>query len=435
MKFLISDTKRLKRFLIPINKYLILLFLFLLVGCSEKKDYISIEFWTLQLSPTFDNYFHKVIEEYEKEHPKIKIKWVDVPYDAAIQKLLSSIIAGNPPDAINLSSDFLSKFAELNALVDLRTLYPSDTFKIFLPNALDNCTINKKIVALPWYLNTYILIYNNKLLRDAGFTERDIPKTFSELIEFIRKYKNRTGKFAFFWNIGKDSYLPIMLESEGIEMIDNKMKKALFNTEKAIELVDKWVQLYREGYLPRETIIATGTKIIEPYQSGEVAMVFTGPVFIKRIKQNSPDVYKYTDVNSVITGVTGKHELAAMSLSVLASSKYKKEAADFIFYLTNSKNQLEFSKLTITFPSITEALKDSFFTRFDGSLESKARVIGGKDLPKAQRLRTFLQHPKFDDLRNIFDEAIQNACLGKKSTRDALNEAAIEWNKILQEQY
>lgn len=417
------------------KKFLCLVFLLFLSSCSVKKDYIEIEFWTLQLSPAFDDYFKEVISEYERTNPGIKIKWVDIPYDAAIQKLLSAIIAGNPPDAINLSSDFLSKFESINALVDLKSFYSEDTFKIFLPNALENCTINGKIIALPWYLNTYILIYNRKLLRDAGFNEEDLPKNFTDLIDFIKEYKNRTGKFAFFWNIGKDSYLPIMLESENIKMVNDDLTEAKFNSEEAIALIEKWVELYRNGYLPRESITATGTKIIEPFQAGDVAMVFTGPVFIKRIKENSPEIYSNTDVASIITGITGKHELAAMSLSVLASSKYKKEAADFIFYLTNSENQLKFSKLTVTFPSIKETLKDSFFTKLDGTIESKARVVGTKDLPEARRLRVYLQHPKFNELRDIFDEAIQNACLGIKSTRDALNEAVYEWNKILQEKY
>jgi putative chitobiose transport system substrate-binding protein len=415
---------------------ILLLFLaFISINCSGKKDFIEIEFWTLQLSPTFNDYFNEIITKYEAENPGIKIKWVDIPYDAVIQKLLSSIIAGNPPDVVNLSSDFLSKFASINALVDLNTLYPEDTFKIFLPNAVENCTIDGEIVALPWYLNTYVLIYNKKLLKEASFTENDLPKNFDELIEFIKEYKRRTGKFAFFWNIGRDSYLPIMLESEGIQMIDERMKMALFNSERCVELISRWVELYKDGFLPRESIIAPGSKIIEPFLSGDVAMVFTGPVFIKRIKDNSPEIYKHTGVSSVITGKNKTHELAAMSLSVLASSKHKKESADFIFYLTNAENQLRFSKLTITFPSVVEALKDSFFTFDDGSLESKARIIAARDLPEARRLRKYLQHPKFDELRDIFDEAIQNACLGKKSVKQALDDAANEWNKILSEEY
>jgi putative chitobiose transport system substrate-binding protein len=417
------------------KKFVYILLSFILINCSNKSDKIEIEFWTLRLSPAFNDYFHELISNYEIRHPNIKIKWVDIPYDAAIQKLLSAIIAGNPPDVVNLSSDFLSKFEGINALIDLKTLYPADTFKIYLHNALENCIINDKIIALPWYLNTYILIYNKKLISEAGFNEKDLPKNFDELINFIKEYKRRTGKFSFFWNIGKDSYLPIMLESEGIQMLDDQMKKALFNSAEGIELISKWVELYKNGFLPRETIIAPGSKIIEPYQSGDVAMVFTGPVFIRRIKENSPEIYRNTGVSSVITGKNGTHELAAMSVSVLASSKHKKEAADFIFYLTNAENQLKFSKLTITFPSINEALKDSFFVIDDGTLKSKARKIGAKDLEKARRLRKYLQHPKFDLLRDIFDEAIQDACLGKKSVKQALDDAAKEWNKILSEEY
>ena len=41
--------------------------------------------------------------------PSFEIVWVDIPYDAAIQKLLASAVAGNAPDIVNLSSDFLSK--------------------------------------------------------------------------------------------------------------------------------------------------------------------------------------------------------------------------------------------------------------------------------------------------------------------------------------
>jgi hypothetical protein len=41
-------------------------------------------------------------------------------------------------------------------------------------------------------------------------------------------------------------------------------------------------------------------------------------------------------------------------------------------------------------------------------------------------------HQDFDVLRDSFDEAIQKACLGTLSTREALDRAAGEWNAILQ---
>jgi len=399
-------------------------------SCSKNNSVTTIEFWTLQLSPTFNQYFNELIQEYEKKNPSISIKWVDIPYDAVIQKLLASIASGDAPDVVNLSSDFLAKFNDIQALVDFATLYPKDIFQIFLPNALENCTFDGKIIALPWYLNTYVTIYNKALINDAGFQSNDIPKTFSELIQFVRNYKNRTSKFALFWNIGKDSYLPMMLESEGIAMTNDEMTRAEFNSQKGIELISQWVDLYREGYLDSEAIIKPGSSIIEPYQSGQSAIVFTGPVFLKRVKENALKIYEQTDIAPAIVGSTGKYELATMALSVLGTSEKKKEAAYFAMYVVNAKNQLAFSKLTTTFPSVSEALNDPFFTTDDGTVESKARNIGVKELPYSVRLRKYLQHPKFDELRDIFDEAIQKACLEKLTTKEAMDKAAEEWNRI-----
>lgn len=413
--------------------YLFSLLFLGLFNCGRKEEKKIIEFWTLQLSPTFNSYFKDIIDKYEKQNPEIKIQWVDIPYDAAIQKLLASAVAGNSPDVVNLSSDFLAKFAGMNALVDFADFVPKDSFKIFLPNALNHCIYNNKIVGLPWYLNTYVLIYNKEFFVKAGLSEKDVPKTFSELLQITRRYKNNTGKYALFWNIGKDSYLPMMLGSEGIEMTDSLMTMAKFNSPEGVELIDKWVQLYKDGYLQSESIIKPGSTIIEAYQSGLVAMVFTGPVFLRRVKDNAPLIYKNTDVAPAVVGKTGKHELAAMSISVMNSSKHIKEAVDFALYVTNSENQTTFSKIETTYPSTIDALKDSFFTIYDGSLESKARIIGVEELFDAVRLRRYLEHPQFDKLRDAFDEAIQKACLGKMTTKEALDEAADKWNAILKQ--
>ena len=39
----------------------------------------EVVFWSLQMG-TFNNYMNPLIEQFEKENPDIKIKWIDVPY-------------------------------------------------------------------------------------------------------------------------------------------------------------------------------------------------------------------------------------------------------------------------------------------------------------------------------------------------------------------
>lgn len=404
----------------------------IMLSCSPPDKRVTVEFWTLQLSPAFNDYFHTLIAEYENEHPTIRIRWVDVPYDAAVQKLLTSAVAGNAPDVVNLSADFLAKFHGMNAFADL-TVPVKESGQQFLPNALDLCTFDGKLLALPWYLNTYVMLYNKDLIRNAGFSESEIPSTFTQLIPFIKEYKRRTGKFAFFWNIGKDSYLPMMLGSEEIPMTDASMTEAKFNSAASVGKLSEWVQLYKEGYLQSESVIKPGSAIVEAYQSGQVAMIFTGPVFLKRINSNAPSIYAVTGVAPAVVGKSGKHELAAMSLSVLASSPHRKEAADFALFVTNPANQLAFSKLTTTFPSVTEALSDSFFREDDGTVEAKGRMMGAAQLQSAGRLRTYLLHQNFDRLRDAFDEAVQRACLKDVTVQESMDIAAKEWNTILKE--
>lgn len=402
-----------------------------LQGCSQRNTGTVIEFWTLQLSPTYDTYFQSLTKKFEKLHPGTTVRWVDIPYDAAVQKLLAAVAAGQAPDVVNLSSDFLSRFVRLGAFADLRTLLPADSLAIFFPNALASCTFDGKVAALPWYLNTYILLYNKDLLRDAGMTDADVPKTFSQLTTFIRKYKDKTGKFALFWNIGKDSYLPIMLESEGVAMTDEGVTRATFNTGRGIALVDEWVQLYRTGYLQRESVISRGTSIIEPYQSGQVAMVFTGPVFLERVRKNAPAVYAATGVAPNPVGESGKQELATMTLTVMASSRSPKTAADFMMFVLQVENQTAFSKITTTYPSVMQAMNDPFFRDEDGTVETQARIVGASVLPDAYQLSGYKSHPEYVRLHELFGEAVQNACLGKLSTKEALDAAAKAWNEIL----
>ena len=167
-----------------------------------------------------------------------------------------------------------------------------DSLNFFLPNTLQNCSYDGKVIALPWYLNTYVLLYNKELLEDAGFGVKDIPKTYRELIKFSKDYKNKTGKYVIFRNNGNDSYLPLMLESEGIEMTDKDRTKAAFNSAEGIELISQWVNLYRGAYIQLEPPSKSAVSNIEAYQDGQVAMLLAKSSAIKEIKTNAPEIYK-----------------------------------------------------------------------------------------------------------------------------------------------
>lgn len=394
---------------------------------------IRIEFWTLQLSPTFNEYFHNLIREFEAMYPGVKVRWVDVPYDLGMQRYLKSFASGRAPDVINLSSDFLSKAISVGSLLEIEEEVLDRAGIEYLPAALETGRFRGRLFALPWYLNTYVTIYNTQLITNAGFDVSDLPLSFSEFLMVAREYYHRTGRHFFFLTIGKDSFLPMILESEGVPLLDETGTRAIFNTPAGVEVVDQWVQLFRDGALPREAISSRATAISQPFQAGLVAALFTGPVFLRHIRDNAPGIYEVTEVGAPLVGKTGRHELAVMSVGISSQTRHPDIATKFALFLTNPENQTEFARHTIIFPSTPASYDDPHFLvdSLDVSVERRAIAIAVASLPDAGRLRTHFQHPSYDRLQDIFDEAIQMACLGRMTTEEALNWAADQWNRIL----
>src|SRR6056297_1050391 len=97
---------------------MLLLFVFSFSAVIAAED-VTVEFWTMQLKPTFTDYINGVIEDFEAENPGVEIKWVDVPWSDMEKKLLSAAAANNAPDVANLNVPFSMQIAELGGLVDM----------------------------------------------------------------------------------------------------------------------------------------------------------------------------------------------------------------------------------------------------------------------------------------------------------------------------
>lgn len=177
-----------------------------IVSCSDGKvntnnqpaasGTAKIEFWTMQLQPKFTNYFQSLIANFESQNPGIKVNWVDVPWAAMENKILTAVSAKTPPDVVNLNPDFASQLAGRNAWLDLDTKVPTEAHSAYLPNIWKASTLNGKSFGLPWYLTTRLTIYNTDLLKQAGINQP--PNTYAQLAQQAQQIKDKTGKYAFF---------------------------------------------------------------------------------------------------------------------------------------------------------------------------------------------------------------------------------------------
>ncbi len=406
----------------------------LLLSCGPpERDPNVVEFWTLQLSPTFDDYINGMIEVFEAENPGIMIRWVDVPYNGITQKFLSAIASGQAPDVVNLPADFVAKYVGLGALTPLDTLLSETVEASYLPAANQPLYVDDGWYGVPWYLSTSILIYDRAKLTTAGFNPDTPPETYANLLDLARDYAEATGDYAFFYNLVIDSYLIEVLEAEGIPVVSEDGTQALFNKPEAVAIIEDWVAAFQAGSMPRESISQDHSAALRLYQSGTIAMFIGGPQFLRIVNENAPNLYATTDVAPAITGITGKKNLAVMSLVVCARTANPNMAAKFAAFVTNADNQLAFSRIVPIYPSVTAALSDPYFAEHDSTLEARARVIGAQQLYDAEVLKPSLNN--YNRMKERLKVHLLRAFQGTRTVEEALDAAARDWDKILAENW
>ncbi|MBW4627765.1 MAG: extracellular solute-binding protein [Brasilonema octagenarum HA4186-MV1] len=400
------------------------------VGNSTKQassGIANVQFWTMQLQPQFTDYFKSLITSFESKNPGIKVSWVDVPWTAMQSKILTAVSGKTPPDVVNLNPDFASQLAGRNAWLDLDAKVPKQVRSSYLPNIWQASTLNNKSFGIPWYLTTQLTIYNTDLLKQAGINKA--PATYAELAQAAQQIKDKTGKYAFFVTFVPQDAAEVLesLVQMGVTLVDAE-GKAAFNSPQGKAAFQYWVDLYKKGLIPKETLTQGHRRAVDLYQAGETAFLFSGGEFLDNINKNAPSIAKVSAIAPQVTGETGKKNVAVMNVVIPRDSKQPDAALKFALFLTNDENQLSFAKAANVLPSTTKSLADSYFkdAPANASTLDKARVMSAQELQKAEILTPVLKDIKL--LQKAIYENLQAAMLGEKTVDKAVEDAAQEWN-------
>jgi putative chitobiose transport system substrate-binding protein len=408
-------------------------------SCAESTDTgdVELELWTLALRPTFTEYVEGMLAEFETANPGVTVRWVDVPFEALSRKLIAAAAAGRAPDVVNFSDLQFARFDSLGATRDLTDLLDASSESVYLEGAMAPARINGKLGALPWYLTTPICFINTEILDEAGWDPQTLGYDWQTLQTQARAYHAETGRFLFTQALAVESDLPKMLISEGLppfKEVEGRLQADLTGDE-VVEYVEGWVDLYRDGVLPREAATAGHAHVVELYQNGQVALAVTGANFLSRIADAAPQVFRATEVRRTVTGKLNRAHIAVMFVSVTSTSKHPEEATALAAWVTSPAYQLALCKQVNIMPSTPGVLSDPHFNpRISDSGTAEAKIDTARAL-SAESLRTAVAFVPsigaWPDLRRAFDEGIKSALLDGRDVRETLAAIEREWDRIL----
>lgn len=353
----------------------------------------------------FAPYINNVITNYEKEHPNIKIKWVDVPFSEGEKRTLASVMTDSPPDLINLNPDFSALLAQKGTLTEIE----EGKLNEFVPDVVEALKYEDKVYSIPWYATSAITIYNKDLLNKSKI--KTVPKTYSELANLSEQIKEETGAYSYIPTITENDTMIKILNKYGINQI------ADFDSDQSKQVFEMYKNLYKQNLIPAETITMTHREALEQYMAGKVLLYQGGANFLNMIKENAPKIYEQTDVAEQLKGSVGQNDFSVMNFVIPLKAKSKNEALDFCLYLTNEENQLELAKLTNIIATNSNALNNKFYND-TSDLASKARTISAKQI---QHIMPALKQKRGQkDINTLVNATVQSVLLDKNNTDDLL---------------
>ena len=166
-------------------------------GLASASPQALIEFWTISLQPFFTAYIQDLLGRYERAHPGVRVRWIDVQPQAVDQKLLAAIAGGVGPDVVNLNTEGMIRMVEARALVDMDGAVPASARSRYFPNIWASLRVDGRAYGIPWYVVPDVLAYNTALFQRAGLDPAHPPATTDAFIRDAARVKQRAGVYGF----------------------------------------------------------------------------------------------------------------------------------------------------------------------------------------------------------------------------------------------
>ncbi|AZO96468.1 ABC transporter substrate-binding protein [Halocella sp. SP3-1] len=286
-------------------------------------------------------------DRYSKENPDVNIQTVQMPSaaDKNHDKQVSILAAQSSAiDIINIDVVWPPEFAYAGWLLPLDKYFSESEINVFPPAQIESNTVNGKLYAVPWMLDSHVLWYRQDLLDKYGYKA---PDTWDELIEQAQTIKEGEGDIIpYSVTFGRGEQLICnfieFLKGNGGSFFDEKGNVTI-NEAEAVEALQMMVDLiYEHGVVPEEMLNYDALPETVRYFNEGKALFHANWNYVWGTSQveGSPVRGKvsYTPI-PMFPGGTKADCVGGWSLGVSVYSKHKEEAIDFIKWYTSYEIQ------------------------------------------------------------------------------------------------
>ncbi len=385
---------------------------------------VTISFWNGWTGGAAPVLVPKLIEKFNASHKNIVVKDVPQEWGAIAAKMPLAIKAGKGPDVAVAHGDDIATYAAQGLLLKSDSIVKSlgYTASDFPEGLLKNATYKGSQYGIPWSVTPLGLYVNKDVLSAAGLDPNTIPTDKVGYLAALDKLKSAgvqgewvdgyvfTGTFEFeslLWQYGGD-------------LFDKGVSKATFNSDAGVKALTYMTDLIKSGYSP-STVAQDGN--FNALLAGKAAFNWNG-------------VWQTT--NSALA----KTNWTATAVPQIGTQKAVWSSSTDWIFPKNKGQDANKTSAAATFVSWMNANSSSWAQT--GELPAANSVRNDPKLVAAYpNLEPFLAELPFAHYETVspgisnavaeITTAVNEAVLGKKTPKAALDDAATKADQLLKQ--
>jgi len=368
-----------------------------------------------------------LINEFEMEHPNIKIK--NNPFVGSAEdyqaKLLARLSAGAGPDLFTVGDNTLFQYVKAGLVAPVPTELSAQWEADLYPNMKEGIesilVYDGQFYGAPWNSDYISLYYNKDMFEEAGLTKP--PSNLEELRDYAIKLTKRDEKGQILRSgiciranggAGTTDKFINFLTAMGGDIFNEDLSECIINNEAGVAALEYYVNLLYEDKVD-SLILQPRDK--EAFAVAKTAMFGREPFVMTYLKDAAPDL------NYGVAPFPGKSTVFVDALCVNAASQKKEAAWTFVKWLLQPEVFGRWQEGIGSIPLFQSVAERPFY--YDNE---NMRAFSEQPLWKYPPLKNFYE------MKVIIGDYIEEACYKKLTPQEAFDRAAREVNSLLLEE-
>jgi multiple sugar transport system substrate-binding protein len=364
----------------------------------------------------------QMISEYNAKGPAWKVQPVfSGNSDYALQKLMTAMAGGKPPDMMYQYGSSLANVARSPKIVtmgDLIEKTPSYDWNDFYPAVRLACTVNGQVKAVPSLVDNLCLVYNKKLFDQAGVAYPTAEWTWADFRAAAQKLTDAATKqygWAYVNDGSEDTvwrYLAVLWQADGDLLNADNTQAALDSPAglKSMQLLHDMAVTDKSVYLD------TGNgNYLNLFNNGKIAMLWTGPWDMSMINKDVQYGVQILPADVTHASIAGPD----VWVTVDNGADRVQGAWDYLQWFTSAEGHLEYAIKTGNLPLRESETTLPAYKQYTAKYPYATVFVD--NLNNVTKARPNI--PQYPKISIALGQAVQGVLLGKLQPQQALDQA------------